>query len=64
MASAAFTIEKTYHAPAEKLWKAITKKNEMKRWYFNLKEFNPEVGYEFQFYGQGHKGQQYLHLCN
>lgn len=37
--------------------------DQMKQWYFDLKEFKPEVGFEFQFYGQGHKGEQYLHLC-
>jgi uncharacterized protein YndB with AHSA1/START domain len=60
---AAFTIEKTYHAPIAKVWKAITDKDAMKKWYFNLAEFKPEVGFEFQFYGEGHKGEQYLHLC-
>lgn len=35
----------------------------MKQWYFDLAEFRPETGFEFQFYGQGHKGEQYLHLC-
>ncbi len=58
-----FTIERTLDAPAEKVWKAITDKNQMKQWYFDLAEFKPEVGFEFSFYGQGHKGEQYLHLC-
>ena len=60
---APFIIERTYNAPVEKVWKAITHKEEMKQWYFDLKEFKPEVGFGFQFYGQGHKGEQYLHLC-
>ncbi|HLG38733.1 MAG TPA: SRPBCC domain-containing protein [Chitinophagaceae bacterium] len=63
MATAPFTIERTYNAPVDKVWKAITDKNEMKQWYFDITEFKPEVGFEFQFYGQGHKGEQYLHLC-
>jgi uncharacterized protein YndB with AHSA1/START domain len=58
-----FTIEKTYNAPVDKVWKAITDKDEMKQWYFDLAEFKPEVGFEFQFYGQGRKGENYLHLC-
>jgi uncharacterized protein YndB with AHSA1/START domain len=57
------TIERTYSAPVERVWKAITDKDEMKRWYFDIKDFRPEAGFEFQFYGQGHKGEQYLHLC-
>ena len=56
-------IENIYNAPLEKVWKAITDKNEMKQWYFDLAEFKPEVGFEFQFYGQGKEGEQYLHLC-
>ena len=56
-------IERTYNAPVEKVWKALTDKDEMKQWYFDLKEFKPVIGFEFQFYGTGHKGDQYLHLC-
>jgi uncharacterized protein YndB with AHSA1/START domain len=58
-----FIIERTYNAPVEKVWKAITDKNEMKQWYFDLAEFKPVVGFEFQFAGEGHKGEKYLHLC-
>lgn len=58
-----FTIERVYDAPVEKVWKALTDKNQMKEWYFDLAEFHPEVGFEFSFYGEGHKGEKYLHLC-
>jgi len=47
---------------APKVWKAITDKNEMKQWYFDLAEFKPEVGFEFQFHG-GDEKKQWLHLC-
>ena len=56
-------FERIYNAPVEKVWQAITDKDQMKQWYFNLEAFHPQVGFEFQFYGQGHKGEQYLHLC-
>jgi uncharacterized protein YndB with AHSA1/START domain len=56
-------VENIYNAPTEKVWRALTDKTQMKEWYFNLEAFRPEVGFEFQFYGQGHKGEQYLHLC-
>ncbi len=39
-----FVIERTYNAPISKVWKAITDKEEMKEWYFDLAEFKPEVG--------------------
>jgi len=57
-----FVIERTYNATAEKVWQAITDKNQMKQWYFDLKEFKPEVCFEFQFYG-GTPEKQWLHLC-
>lgn len=58
-----FTIERVYDALVEKVWKALTDKDQMKEWYFDLEEFRPEKGFEFSFYGEGHKGEKYLHLC-
>jgi len=55
-------IENTFNASSEKIWKAITDKNEMKKWYFDLPDFKPEVGSEFQFEG-GTEQKKYLHLC-
>ena len=58
-----FIIERTYDAPAGKVWKAISDRDEMKKWYFDLAEFKPEVGFEFSFTGGSPDGVQYLHLC-
>ena len=55
-------IERTFNAPPAKVWRALTNKDEMQRWYFDLKEFKPEVGFEFQFTVE-HKGVKYLHHC-
>lgn len=55
-------IERTYNASIEKVWKAITDKSEMKQWYFDIAEFKPEVGFEFQFEGTN-EGRTFLHLC-
>lgn len=57
-----FVIERTYNAPAEKVWKAITDRDAMKQWYFDIAEFRPEVGFEFTFTG-GDGNKSYLHLC-
>ncbi|MEO8147472.1 MAG: SRPBCC domain-containing protein [Bacteroidia bacterium] len=57
-----FVIERTYNASIAKIWKAITDKDDMKQWYFDLAEFKPEVGFEFQFSG-GTENNKYLHLC-
>lgn len=58
-----FIIERTYNAPIKKVWEAITQKEKMKQWYFDLAEFKTEVGFEFQFSGGPDEGNQYLHLC-
>lgn len=57
-----FVIERTFNVPASRIWKALTDRDEMEKWYFKLKEFKPEVGFEFTFYG-GTKEKQFLHLC-
>lgn len=53
-------IERVLDAPAEKVWQAITDKQKMKEWYFDFKEFKPELGFEFEWYG-GDDKQQWLH---
>lgn len=53
-------IERVFDAPAEKVWQAITDKQKMKEWYFDFKEFKPEPGFEFEWYG-GDENQQWLH---
>lgn len=58
-----FTIERTYKAPFAKLWQTLTANTEMKKWYFDIEEFKPEVGFEFSFTGQGKDGEKYVHLC-
>jgi len=58
-----FVIERTFNAPAETIWKALTDKDEMKKWYFKLAEFKPEVGFEFSFEG-GSETKTYIHLCS
>ena len=56
-------LELLLNAPVSRVWKAITDKNEMKQWYFDLPEFIPEVGFKFQFTGGPTPDRQYLHLC-
>lgn len=56
-------IVKDFPCDAASLWQAITEKDKMKQWYFELSDFQPVPGFEFSFAGQGHKGEQYLHLC-
>jgi len=58
-----FVIERIFNAPADRVWKAITDKEQMNEWYFKLSEFRPEVGFQFQFEGTGNDGTRYVHHC-
>src|SRR5258708_6652320 len=58
-----FTIERTLNAPIEKVWKAITDKDQMKEWYFDLAAFEAEPGFEFEFTGTTKEKTTYLHKC-
>lgn len=60
---APLVIERTYAAPVDLVWQAITQKELMKQWYFDLKEFKPEVGFVFEFTGGPSPEKQYLHRC-
>ena len=55
-------IERTFEAPVASVWKALTISEQMKQWYFDIKDFKAEVGFEFQFDVQ-HEGMKYLHRC-
>lgn len=56
-------FERLFNAPVARVWKAITDKQEMKAWYFDLAEFRAEPGFQFQFLGGPAPDRQYLHLC-
>ena len=58
----AIVIERTFNAPVAKVWQALTDVDQMRQWYFDLKEFRPEVGFEFEFVVE-HEGNSYHHLC-
>ena len=55
-------VERTFNAPVARVWDAITDVDQMRRWYFDLKEFRAEVGFEFAFTVE-HEGTRYCHLC-
>lgn len=55
-------IERTMPAPIDRVWKALTEVEEMRHWYFELKEFEARVGFEFEFVVE-HEGTTYHHLC-
>ena len=58
----AVVVERTLDAPVARVWSALTDVDQMRQWYFDLKEFRPEVGFEFEFVVE-HEGNRYHHLC-
>jgi uncharacterized protein YndB with AHSA1/START domain len=58
----AVVMERTFNAPVARVWEALTNVDDMRVWYFDLKEFKPEAGFEFEFTVE-HEGARYHHLC-
>ncbi|HTG52146.1 MAG TPA: SRPBCC domain-containing protein [Candidatus Tectomicrobia bacterium] len=58
----AIILERTFDAPVGRVWTALTDVDQMRLWYFDLKEFKPEIGFEFEFIVE-HEGNSYHHLC-
>ena len=56
-------IERLLPQSHEQVWQAITDKDEMKAWYFDLVEFKAEEGFRFEFNGGPSPEKQYKHLC-
>lgn len=54
-------LERTYNAPAESVWAALTDVNKLRKWYFKLSGFEPRVGYKFEFTGESDCAK-YIHL--
>lgn len=51
-------VTKVFKVSREKVWAAITEKERMKEWYFDIPDFELEKGKEFNFYGG-----EFLHTC-
>ena len=55
-------IERLFDAPTAQVWKAISNRDDMKQWYFDLPGFRAEVGCQFSFVVE-HEGTTYDHRC-
>lgn len=58
----AVVIERIFNATISRVWQALTDVDQMREWYFDLKAFKPEPGFEFEFIVE-HEGVTYHHLC-
>ena len=62
LATVSIVIERTFAAPVELVWRAITDFPQMKQWYMTqLESFEPKVGFQTQF-NVHHNGKDFLHL--
>lgn len=55
-------FERIFNAPVAQVWKALTDKDAMRQWYFELEKFEPVEGFEFDFDVE-HKNMKYCHRC-
>lgn len=58
---AVVTVETIFDSSPQKVWEAITKPEMMKVWYFDISNFNLQIGNEFTFYEPD--GNTYFHKC-
>ena len=56
-------VERVFAADVHTVWSALTEKELMKLWYFDLAEFRAEVGFKFEFLADDLDGKPWNHLC-
>jgi uncharacterized protein YndB with AHSA1/START domain len=61
MKSKPLVIEQEFRAPVELLWRAITDKELMKKWYFDIPDFKLELGTKFHFEGSAERCAIYIY---
>jgi uncharacterized protein YndB with AHSA1/START domain len=62
MKKSPLVIKRLFNVPVTRLWTAITDPGSMKQWYFEIPDFRPETGAEFNF--PGHiDGKDFTHRC-
>lgn len=62
MSSDMILREEVYNARAASVWNALTDKEKMKQWYFDIPDFELKEGAVFNFYEPGGKNQ-FHHQC-
>ena len=55
-------LEQEFNAPIELVWRALTERELMKKWYFDIPDFELKVGRKFHFIG-GREDRCYVHEC-
>ncbi len=62
MSEQPLVIKQEYKAPVALVWKCISDKELMKKWYFDIPDFQLQIGAIFHFEG-GKEGRRYIHEC-
>ncbi len=57
------TVSRTFAAPVERVWHALTSLDALRFWLFPMSGFKPEVGFEFEFTCPDGKGNEFIHHC-
>ncbi|HEV9035592.1 MAG TPA: SRPBCC family protein [Puia sp.] len=57
-----FVLERVFDATADRVWQALTNKDEIRQWSFDIADFEPEEGFDFTFDGEK-DGERFVHLC-
>lgn len=55
-------VEAKFNAAPEKVWQALTDKDQMRTWYFDIPDFELKVNATFNFYEPG-EAKKYHHRC-
>lgn len=55
-------VTQVFNVPISEVWKALTEVNNLKNWYFPVKNFELEVGKTFTFY-ESETGSRFFHAC-
>src|SRR5271154_4217765 len=55
-------VERIYDAPIALVWRAISTREDIERWFFDFKGFKPQPGAEFEFTFE-HNDMTYHHRC-
>lgn len=63
MIAKTYTTERIFKAARKDVWLALTEKDLMKQWYFDLPEFKAKAGFTFEFSGGKEGGVKYVHHC-
>ena len=56
-------IERTFDAPVQRVWEALTNADILRQWFFDIPTFEAKTGFEFEFRGKGKDGEDLLHKC-